>query len=104
MGHPVFEQNCENTTAKKARNKDRERFLAFERANILSKMPARKISSKIKKKPNLDLNWFKLVTFWDKGCPINPHITYPPLKCLVNIRCREVYTDLLCNFKKNEKL
>ena len=41
----IYEQNCENTTAKKT-----EVDFLFERANILSKMPARKIVSKIKKK------------------------------------------------------
>ena len=55
----------------------------FERANVLSKKPVRKIDSKIKKKPtvetNLDLDYKKLVTFWDKGGIIDPHITYPPL-------------------------
>ena len=55
----------------------------FERANILSKKPARKIGQKIKKKPTFQHKpWPKLVkitTFWDKGGTIDPHITYPPL-------------------------
>ena len=40
----LFEQNCQNTTAKKAINKDKDGFLV-ERANIC------KIGSKTKKKP-----------------------------------------------------
>ena len=46
----IFGQNCENTTAKKAKNKDEGGFL-LERANILSKKPGRTICSKTKKKP-----------------------------------------------------
>ena len=56
----IFEQNCKNTTAKKPETRTEADFL-FERANILSKTPARKIGSKIKKnqlfETNLDLNW-----------------------------------------------
>ena len=55
----------------------------FERANILSKKPARKIGSKIKKKPTfLGKLWPKLVNiscFLAKSKTINPHITDPPL-------------------------
>ena len=55
----MFQQNFENTTAKKPETRTKVDFL-FERVNILSKMPARKIGSKIKEKPtfeaNLDLN------------------------------------------------
>ena len=62
MGRQTVNQNTptgcfyfENTTAKKHERRRNVDFL-FERANILSKKPARKICSKIKKKP----------TFWDK--------------------------------------
>ena len=43
----IFEKNCKITTAKKPEAKTKVDFL-FERANILSKQPARKIVSKIK--------------------------------------------------------
>ena len=39
----IFEQNCEKTAAKKPETRTKVDFL-FERANILSKKPARKIS------------------------------------------------------------
>ena len=48
----IFEQNCENTTAKKPETRIRVDFL-IERANILSKKPARKIGLKTEKKPTL---------------------------------------------------
>ena len=38
----IFEQNCENTTAKKPETRTKVDFL-FEKANILSKKPAFKI-------------------------------------------------------------
>ena len=38
----MFEQNCENTAAKRPETRTKVDFL-FERANILSKKPARKI-------------------------------------------------------------
>ena len=47
----LVESDCENTTVKKARNKDMVDFLFEESINILPKRPARTIGSKIKKKP-----------------------------------------------------
>ena len=47
----IFEQNRENTTAKKPETKTEVDF-SFERVNILSKKPACKIGLKIKKKAN----------------------------------------------------
>ena len=46
----VFEQNCENKTAIKGRNKHKGRFLLWKSQHFLKKL-ARKIDSKIKKKP-----------------------------------------------------
>ena len=49
----IFGQNFGNTVEKqqpKTSNKDKSGFL-FERANVLSKKPARKIGSKSKNKP-----------------------------------------------------
>ena len=54
----MFGQNFENTRVKKA--KDKDGFL-FERANILSKNPARKMGTKIKKEPTFSNKpWPKL--------------------------------------------
>ena len=67
---------------KKPETRTKVDFL-FERAIIMSKKPARKIGSKIIKKPIFwDESWPKLVKishFWDKGGTISLHITYPPL-------------------------
>ena len=45
----IFERNCENTAAKKPETRTKVDFL-FERANIVSKKPARRIGSKTKEK------------------------------------------------------
>ena len=43
-----------------------------------------KLAKKLRKsqllRTNLDPNWYKIATFWDKGGTIDPHVTYPPLE------------------------
>ena len=82
----VFGKNVENTTVKKPETKAKVDFLS-ERANILSKMPARNVGSKKREKANLLAQ--SLTQIGTEGGTINFRMTYPPLLILlgVNLYC-----------------